>query len=89
MVHTDFVLLQDVMMALKRVVSAASIVLNQSALGNGAPQPSNQREGVSNTAAAERKCARRMAAPRLLQHAVSAPSMVRMESASLQAALLG
>ena len=89
MVHGGSVLRRVAMMVLKLVVSAASTVPNQSALGNGAPRPSNQGEGVSSTAAAVQKRARLMDATPLLHDAVSARSMVRLESASLQAALLG
>ena len=79
-------LLKAVKLVFTVVESAASIVPNQSALGNGAPQPPNRREDVSSTAAAARKSARSKAAPLLLKRAVSAPSTVRLESASLQAA---
>ena len=88
-VHMVSVLLKGVMQVLAVVVSAVSIVPNQSALGNGAPRPSNQRVGVTYTAMAKHNCARCKAALRLLQHVVSARSMVRLESASLQVAPLG
>ena len=78
----------DVMPEFAVLVYGTSIVPNQTALGNGAPQPSIQGEGVSNTVMVGRKCARLKAAPLLPQRAVSAPSTVRMESASLQAAPL-
>ena len=58
MVHGESVLLKDVMLVLSPVVSARSIVPNQSALGNGAPQPLLEGEGASSTAVAIRKCAR-------------------------------
>ena len=41
MVRSVSALLKDAMTVLLVVVSASSIVPNQSALGNGAPQPSN------------------------------------------------
>ena len=58
MVHGESVLLKDVMLVLSPVVSARSTVPNQSALGNGAPQPLLEGEGASSTAVAIRKCAR-------------------------------
>ena len=57
MVRSVSALLPDVTQVFTAVVSAASIVSNQSALGNGAPQPCVQREGVSSTAVAAQKCA--------------------------------
>ena len=83
MVERDSALLKDAVRVLSAMGSAASTM---SALGNGAPQPLLQGEGVSSTAAAAQKCARWVAAPLLLKHAVSARSMVRTESASLKAA---
>ena len=85
-VHMVSVLLKGVMQVLAVVVSAVSIVPNQSALGNGAPRPSNQREGVPSTVAAAQKCARWKVATLLLMYAISAANMVRAESASLQVA---
>ena len=58
MARRDSVLQKGAMMVFAVVVSAASIVSNQSALGNGAPRPLLQGEGVTNTAVAARKCAR-------------------------------
>ena len=58
MVQKDSALLKDVMMVYTLMVSAASTVPNQSALGNDAPRPCNQREGVSSTVVAGQKCAR-------------------------------
>ena len=89
MVPGDSALLKGAVMVLMLVVSAKDMVVNQSVLGNGAPQPSKQGDGVSSTAVARQPCARWIAAPRLLKHAVSASNMGRMESASLQAAPLG
>ena len=83
--RTGSALLKSVMTVLSVVVSAESIV---PALGNGAPRPLLQGEGVSSTAVAERKCARWQVAMHLLVHAAFVASMVRMESASLQAAAL-
>ena len=57
-VHEDSALLMDAMTVLSVVVSAATTVSNQSALGNSAPQPLLQGEGVSSTAGAEQHCAR-------------------------------
>ena len=45
-----------------------------------------RKERVPSTAVADRKSARRQAAPRLLKHAVSAPSTVRTDRAKLTAA---
>ena len=79
----DAALLKDAMMALMLVVFAGSI---KSALGNGAPEPLVQREGVTYTAVAARKYARSTVAALLPKRTVFARSMVHMESASLQAA---
>ena len=57
MVHGGSVLLRVAMMVHMLVVSVSSIVPNQSALGNGAPQPLTDGEGVSSTAVAARNCA--------------------------------
>ena len=69
-------------------IFAGDIVQNQSALGNGAPQLLLKGGNVTNTGVAEYKCVRSQAATLLLEHAVSAPSMGRLESASLLAAPL-
>ena len=58
MVHVGFALLKAAMLVSMLVDYAKRMVANQSALGSGAPQPSNQKEGASNTAVATQKCAR-------------------------------
>ena len=86
--HTGSAQLKDVMEVCTLEVSARSIVPNQSALGNGAPLPPKQREGVSSTAVAAQKYARWKDATLLLNHTVSAPNMARSESVSLQVVTL-
>ena len=72
MVQTDSALLKAATTVYMLVVSAKRMVANQSALGNGVPQPLLQGEGVTSTVVAARKSARSKAAPLLLKHAVSA-----------------
>ena len=58
MVQMDSALPKGVMLARRVVVFARNMELPQSALGNGAPRPLLQGEGVSSTAVAKQKSAR-------------------------------
>ena len=73
---------------LSLVESARNTALMGSALSAVAAVPPcrQQKERAPSMAAADRKCARRKAAPRLPKHAASAPSTGRTDRASVTAA---